>query len=420
MRPWNVKRLFRYPFRTRDAVRSEIAEEFAFHLDMRTDELTREGMNPADARRQAVREFGNHTDGVQACAHTGDRLERRRRLESALDELRQDVRMGLRLLGRSPGFATVAILTLALGIGANTAIYSVLDSLLLRPLPYPESDRLVHIAETLDSGRPNSVSGGAFLDWRTHATQFDAIALTGQVAYNLRGVTTTERLSGLEVSHEFFRVLRVPMLHGRGFRPEEDRPGGATDVVVITEELWRTRFGADPSMVGRVLVLDEVPRTVIGVLPLHPQGLGRCSTPSPKRSPLVLLRGLAGTSRSPSRGPRPAAGLSDIFSSRTHSRPLSAAHRCLSSRRVESSRELRSSRGVGFSRRDGWTGAGRSRAGSADDRAGGEGASGRNRVGCTRVDRVCSGRPGCNRPGSRWRRAFARGPTRREGRLDTE
>jgi hypothetical protein len=125
----------------------------------------------------------------------------------------------------------------------------------------------VHIAETLDSGRPNSVSGGAFLDWRTHATQFDAIALTGQVAYNLRGATTTERLSGLEVSHEFFRVLGVPMLHGRGFRPEEDRPGGATDVVVITEELWRARFGADPSMVGRVLVLDEVPRTVIGVLP---------------------------------------------------------------------------------------------------------------------------------------------------------
>lgn len=267
MRPWNVKRLFRYPFRSRDTVRADIAEEFRFHLDMRTDELMREGLSAAAARAQALREFGNQNAGVQGCVQTGDRLERRRRVAHVFDELRQDVRIGLRLLGRSPGFATVAIVTLALGIGANTAIYSVLDTLLLRPLPYPEADRLVQISETLDSGRPNSVSGGAFLDWRAHATQFDAIALTAQVAYNLRGSTTTERLSGLEVSHEFFRVLGVPMLHGRGFLPEEDRPGGPSDVVVITEELWRSRFGADPLILGRAVVLDEVPRTVTGVLP---------------------------------------------------------------------------------------------------------------------------------------------------------
>jgi predicted permease len=267
MRPWHVKRLFRYPFRSRDAVRADIAEEFAFHLDMRADELMREGMSAADARAQAESEFGNRTAGVEVCVHTGDRLERRRRVAHMFDELRQDIRIGLRLLGRNPGFAIVAIVTLALGIGANTAIYSVLDSLLLRPLPYPEPDRLVQVSETLDSGRPNSVSGGAFLDWRAHGTQFDAITLTAQVAYNLRGATTTERLSGLEVSHEFFRVLGVPMLHGRGFLPDEDRPGGASEVVVITEELWRSRFAADPLILGRALVLDEVPRTVIGVLP---------------------------------------------------------------------------------------------------------------------------------------------------------
>ncbi len=267
MRPWSVKRLFRYPFRTREAVRADIAEEFAFHLDMRTDELMREGMSAAAARMQATREFGNQAAGVRACAETGDRLERRRRIVRLLDELRQDVRMGLRLLGRSPGFAAVAILTLAMGIGANTAIYSVLDTLVLRPLNYPDADRLVQISETGDSGRPNSVSGGAFLDWRAHGTQFEAIALSGQVSYNLRGATATERLSGLEVSHEFFRVLGVPMLHGRGFLPEEDRPGGRSDVVVITEELWHSRFNADPSIIGRALVLDERPRTVVGVLP---------------------------------------------------------------------------------------------------------------------------------------------------------
>jgi predicted permease len=267
MRPWHVKRLFRFPFRSRDTVRLDIAEEFAFHLDMRSDELMRDGMSAAAARAQALREFGNHAAGVQACAQTGDRLERRRRVAHLFDELGQDIRIGLRLLARSPGFATVAILTLALGIGANTAIYSVLDALLLRPLPYPEPARLVQISEVLDSGRPNSVSGGAFLDWRAHGTQFEAIALTAQVAYNLRGSTSTERLRGLEVSHEFFRVLDVPMLYGRGFLPEEDRPGGPSAVVIITEELWRSRFGADPFIVGRAIVLDEVPRTVVGVLP---------------------------------------------------------------------------------------------------------------------------------------------------------
>ena len=111
-----------------------------------------------------------------------------------------------------------------MGIGANTAIYSVLDTLVLRPLNYPDADRLVQISETGDSGRPNSVSGGAFLDWRAHGTQFEAIALSGQVSYNLRGATATEWLSGLEVSHEFFRVLGVPMLHGRAFSRKKTAP----------------------------------------------------------------------------------------------------------------------------------------------------------------------------------------------------
>jgi predicted permease len=266
-RPWNVQRVFRYPFRSQAGVRADIAEEFAFHLDMRTDELVREGMRPAEARAQALREFGNPTAGANACAHDGDRLERRRTVARTFEELRQDTTLGLRLLGKSPGFATVAILTLALGIGANTAIYSVLDTLLLQPLPYPDADRLVQISETVDTGCPNSVSGGAFLDWRAHTTHFDAITLTGRVSYNLRGATTTERVTGLEVSHEFFRVLGVPLLLGRGFLPEEDRPGGPTDVVVITEELWRSHFAADPRIVGRSLVFDEVPRTVIGILP---------------------------------------------------------------------------------------------------------------------------------------------------------
>jgi predicted permease len=267
MRPWGIKRLFRFSTRTRDDVRADVADEIAFHLEMRTEALVREGLTPAEARAQAEREFGQREPGARAIERIGDRLEQRRRLGQYVAELWRDAGIGLRLLRRSPGFATVAILTLAIGIGANTAIYSVLDAVLLRPLPYPEPDRIVIVSETLENGSPNSVAGGVFLDWRAHQTQFDALVLTGQVSYNLRGNGAPERLRGMEVSHEFLKVLGVPPLLGRGFLPEDDRPGGRNDVVMITEEMWRSRLGGDPSIVGRSILLDEVPRTVIGVFP---------------------------------------------------------------------------------------------------------------------------------------------------------
>ena len=294
MRPWGVKRLFRFSTRTRDEVQADVADEVAFHLDMRTEALMREGLGEAEARAQASREFGNRDSGARRLAADGARLERRRHGAQLVAELGRDAAIGLRLLGRSPGFTAVAILTLALGIGANTAIYSVLDAVLLRPLPYPEPDRLTMVSETLDNGSPNSVSGGAFLDWRGHQTQFDALTLTSPVTYNLRG-DVPERLGGMEVSHEFLKVLGVAPLLGRGFLPEDDRPGGRNDVVMITEELWRSHFGADAAMVGRTIVLDEVPRTVIGVLP-------RGAWLIPNQSffvPAVLVPGTARAARQP-------------------------------------------------------------------------------------------------------------------------
>jgi predicted permease len=266
MRPWGIKRLFHHVSRTRREVRSEIADEFAFHLDMRTDALMREGLTRDEARRQAEREFGRDDDSAQVLAGLGDRVEHQRRARRFLGELWQDAGHGLRLLRRSPGFALVAVITLALGIGANTAIYSVLDAVLLRPLPYPEPDRVMMVSELRGDGGQNSVAGGAFLDWREHQRTFDALVMTTTASYNLRG-DVPERLNGMEVSHEFLKVLGLSPLLGRGFLPEEDRPGGQTNVVMITEDLWRSRFGADAAIVGRTIVLDEVPRTVIGVLP---------------------------------------------------------------------------------------------------------------------------------------------------------
>jgi putative ABC transport system permease protein len=267
MRPWGVKRLFRPPTRTADDVRRDVVDEFEFHVDMRIEDLMRDGLSAADARAEALREFGDRAAGARVCAETGYRDERARRVSRWLEQVVQDARYGARLLVRSPAFAAVAILTLGIGIGANTAIYSVLDALLLRPLPFPEPERLVMVSETPPSGNPNSVSGGAYLDWRANQTQFEAIALTSPVTLNLRGTGAPERLSGMEVSHEFLRVLGVPLLLGRDFLAEEDRPGGRSNVVIITEELWRSHFGADRDLVGRSITLDDVPRTVIGILP---------------------------------------------------------------------------------------------------------------------------------------------------------
>jgi predicted permease len=267
MRPRGVKRLFAFSSRTRDEVRTDIRDEFQFHLDMRTADLMREGLGEADARAQAAREFGNQRAGAIAIARHDDRLEQRRRFSTIAGEFKQDALIALRLLGRSPGFAAVAILTLALGIGANTAIFSALDAVLLRPLPYPAPDRLVEVSEILENGTKNNVAGGVFLDWKTHATQFHSLTILNPVTYNLRGSGTPERVRGTAASHELLQVLGVRPLLGRGFIEEDDRPGGRNDVVILTEELWRSHFGGDPAILNTSIILDDVPRTVVGILP---------------------------------------------------------------------------------------------------------------------------------------------------------
>jgi predicted permease len=267
MRPWGVKRLFAFATRTREDIANDIDDEAAFHVQMRAEDLRRDGLSQADALAQATREFGDRLRHAAACAAIDMGAERQTRFRRLVDDAAQDTRLGLRLLARSPGFTAAAVLTLALGIGANTAIYSLLDAVLLRPLPWPEPERLALIWETRPDGGTNSASGGAFLDWRANQTRFSDIVLSSPVSYNLRDDRGTERLSGMEVSHEFLQVLGVPARLGRGFLPEEDRPGGPTNVVMLTEEFWQSRFGGDPGILGRTLVLDDVPRTVVGVLP---------------------------------------------------------------------------------------------------------------------------------------------------------
>jgi predicted permease len=179
----------------------------------------------------------------------------------------QDFRYALRQLRTKPGFTTIAVMTLALGIGANTAIFSVVNSVLIKPLSYPDPQRLVQIFETLPGSDRNSVSGGAFKDWQEQSSKFTHLAVYEETRLNLTGSGTPERLSGLMVSSEFLSVLGVTPAVGRDFAAGEDAVGGNNRVIVLTSQLWQGHFGGDPGVVGRSVSLDQIPYTIIGVLP---------------------------------------------------------------------------------------------------------------------------------------------------------
>lgn len=186
-----------------------------------------------------------------------------------------DVRQGLRSLRRHPTLTAVALATLALGIGANTAIFSVVDAVLLRPLPYPGAERLVRLSEEGGpvrrgpggGGGPVAiVTGGTFEDWRAGTTTLEGLAAYSPRAYTLTGFGEPVRLRGTAVSTSMFEILRASPLAGRLFEPGEDRPG-AHQVAVISEQLWTRRFGRDPAIAGRTVTLDDRQFTIVGVLP---------------------------------------------------------------------------------------------------------------------------------------------------------
>jgi putative ABC transport system permease protein len=177
-----------------------------------------------------------------------------------------DLRFAARMLLKNPGFTAVAVLTLALGIGVNTAIFSVVDSVLLKPLPYERPGQLVQLWEAPSPGKRNSASPGAFLDWREHGTTFESLSLRQNTAMNLTGVGEPERLSGLAMSASGLQILRARPLLGRTFAPDEDQPG-KDKVVVLSHGLWQRRFGGETDIVGRTIQLNDQSYTVIGVLP---------------------------------------------------------------------------------------------------------------------------------------------------------
>jgi len=189
-----------------------------------------------------------------------------RRRPDPLDTVTRHLRQALRRLRRSPGFTAVVVATLALGVGANTALFTLVDAVLLRPLPYPDSDELVAVWHARDGNLRVPASKGAFMAWRERARAFEASALVSSRPFNLAGDEAAVHVAGAEVTPGFFRVLGVEPELGRGFLEEEGRPGRA-GVVVLSNRLWRDRFGGDPDIVGRRLRIDARPRVVVGVMP---------------------------------------------------------------------------------------------------------------------------------------------------------
>jgi len=238
----------------------ELADELGSHVQMQIDDNVRAGMTPDEARRQALVRFG----GVEAVKEA----YRDRRGIPLIETTMSDARYALRTLRRNPGFTAVAALTLALGIGGNTAMFSVIHAVLLRPLPYPESERLVRVWTVFPSetvGRAASALPD-YRAWRARNRTFAEMGAYHARQYNLTGVDRPDRLEGARLTAGIWSVLEVRPGLGRVFGPDAER-WGTHRVVVLSDALWQQRFGADRHVIGRTVALDDEPFTVIGVMP---------------------------------------------------------------------------------------------------------------------------------------------------------
>jgi hypothetical protein len=233
-------------------------EELRGFLEMAAEEKMKQGMSRKDALRAVRLEKGNLEVTKEVIRAAG--------WESFVETCWQDLRFGVRVLRKSPGFTAVALLTLALGIGANTAIFTVVNGVLLNRLPYPHPEQLVSLAETLPPFPQFAISYPNFLDWVRMSHTFQAIAAYRQNDFNLTGSGEAQRVKATQVSAAFFPLLGVSPVIGRNFSPDEDKQGDEP-VVMLSEGFWRGTFGGTPEILEKTLILDGTGYRVIGVVP---------------------------------------------------------------------------------------------------------------------------------------------------------
>jgi putative ABC transport system permease protein len=251
----------------RSDLAADLDDEFRFHLETEIEELVTLGMAPEAARETALRRFGDVDLYRRHCRAADERRAGRERRTENLSVLAQDLRYAIRSLRRQPLFATIAVVTLALGIGANTAIFSVVNGVLLKPLPYREPERLVMLWETMKDADRIMVSYPNFLDWRARQRLFEDITVYNPFdSQNMTGQGDAERVRSALVAGNYFQLLGVRPGLGRLIEPTDDTPASAP-VAVLSHGYFRSRFGGDPSVIGKTLVLDGRPYTVVGVMP---------------------------------------------------------------------------------------------------------------------------------------------------------
>ncbi len=250
----------------RESVLRDIEEELRAHIEMETETNIKRGLGPVEARTAALKSFGALSRNT----------ERGYDIRGAgwLETLWQDLRYGLRMMLKSPDYTLIAVITLALGIGANTAIFSVVNILLFKPLPYPGSERLMQLYKFNNaSGRENDVwEYPKFEMLRDQNRSFDLVAALQDNSATITGDEEPERVNFEFVSASYFPLLGLSPVIGRTFSAEEDRTPGAHPVAVIGNGLWRRRFGADPQVIGKTLTISGSPYTIIGVLPAEFRG----------------------------------------------------------------------------------------------------------------------------------------------------
>jgi len=256
-------------------VAQEVDEEIAFHVEMRTRELVDQGLDPRIAREMVLARIGDATRLKRTCVDLGRKRDREMRLTQWLEEFRDDVRFATRQLRMSPGFTLVATLTLALGIGANSAIFALTDATLIRPLSFAQPDRLAMLWESKPDAARNVVAPFEFVSWSERNHSFELMAaVTGASSRATTGADGTgEQLDSQLVTARFFDVLGLKPIVGRTFGSQDDRAD--SNVVVISEGFWRSRLGGDPNVLGRPITLDGQPFSVVGIMPAGFQVLAK-------------------------------------------------------------------------------------------------------------------------------------------------
>jgi predicted permease len=263
-----IRRFLRLAVRRPPWRAGEVDDEIRFHLEERAEQLVRElGLTPAEARAEALRRFGGLREARPRLIAAALQRETHMRRAELLDTVRQDLTYAARQLRRSPGFAVAAVTTLALGIGANTAMFSVVNGVLLRPLPYADADRVVVVWNRWTSWPKTWLSGPEVVDYARQRDVFDGLAAFDYTAANLSGDRgEPERVRVGLIARELLDVVGVHPALGRGFAQEEDAPNGA-QAVLLSDDLWRRRYGADRSVIGTRVAINGIPQTVVGVLP---------------------------------------------------------------------------------------------------------------------------------------------------------